>query len=704
MNYIQSLMNSINNYHTIGYLIAFLTAIAENTIGIGFFIPGSVIILFMGGMAAKGYFSLLYLIISGISGAIIGNNINFYIGKKYGQKIFKTGFWFIKPVYLKKGRNFFEKYGLKSILIGKFIPGIKEITPLIAGIFKISKFSFILWNLISSIVWGLSWILPGYFLSRFLDIAKIWLTRTGFFLTIIFIISAIFYLIKILIIKKGKSFFTILISILKSINNGIAENPDIKNYVTKHKKFFSFLKIRLDKNNFYGLPLTLLSVALIYTLGMFGGIVEDIINSDSIFIADIRLENLIAVFRSSFMTKFFFGITLLGKWETVLIFTIATITILFIKNKKNYIITLLLSIIGSEFFTFLGKILLHRSRPEVALYTEKTFSFPSGHATIAISFYGFLTYLLIRNTLKWKHKINIFFGGTAIIFLIGFSRLYLGVHYLSDVLGGYLSGTIWLIISISISEYFISKKPKTLYKKVNFNEKIITSVITASVLIVYVFFIFNYTLPLTNTESVKTISVNNPLNIFTTNDMKYTETLLGNKQAPISFIIIAKNDTELINLFKHANWQPADKITILSTYKMAKAVLFKESYSQAPITPDFWNSEVNSFGFQKETSENILTERHHVRFWKTDYITSDEKNIYVGTASFDNGIKLGITVITHKIDPDIDTEREFLFEDLKSTDLLSEIHKEQFVNRSLGKNFNGDLFFTDGQVYILYMK
>jgi undecaprenyl-diphosphatase len=231
---------------------------------------------------------------------------------------------------------------------------------------------------------------------------------------------------------------------------------------------------------------------------MFGGIVEYVINSDSIVTADIRLENLIAVFRSATLTKFFFWVTLLGKWETITIFTVSTITILWIKNKRNYITPLLLSIIGSEIFTSLGKIILHRSRPDTALYIENTFSFPSGHATIAMSFYGFLTYLLIRNFSKWKRKTNIFFSGFAIIILIGFSRLYLGVHYLSDVLGGYLSGAIWLIIAISLSEYFMSKKPEINYTKPVFKEKVITSIIVISALIGYIIIGFNYSIPLGN--------------------------------------------------------------------------------------------------------------------------------------------------------------------------------------------------------------
>lgn len=238
------------------------------------------------------------------------------------------------------------------------------------------------------------------------------------------------------------------------------KNQEAQKFANRHRSFFLFLQKRLDKNNFYGLPFTILFLALICALGLFGEIIEEIINSGIIVSIDIRVANLLTIFRSAELTTFFFWVTLFGKSKIILLFTIATISILWIWKKRLYIIPLLVSIAGSVSFTLIGKIVFHRARPNVAMYTENSFSFPSGHATIAVAFYGFLTYLLIRNSKKWKYKINIFFAGSITILLIGFSRLYLGVHYVSDVWGGYLVGAIWLIIAISLSEYLLFKKGK----------------------------------------------------------------------------------------------------------------------------------------------------------------------------------------------------------------------------------------------------
>jgi len=702
MNFIQLLLPTIEHFHMTGYWIALLAALFETTIGVGLILPGSTIILFMGALAAKGYFDLGDLIWFAAIGAIIGDNINYFIGKKYGLNIFKNGFWFIKPAHFKKGEKFFEKYGSKSVFIGRFIPSIKEVIPLIAGTFGMKRAPFMVWNIFGAIGWSLVWVLPGYFFAQSLDIAKIWLTRAGFLLTILLVVFILLYALKIILIKKGRNFFSLLSSVWQSVKQAIAENQEIQKFTKRHKNFFLFLRKRLDKNNFYGLPLTLLSLALFYVLALFGGIIEDIINSDIIVSMDIRAANLFTIFRNAELTKIFFWITLLGKWQVVLIFAISAMLILWFWEKKSYIAPLMLSIVGSEVFTFIGKIVFRRARPDVAIYPESSFSFPSGHATIAIAFYGFLAYCLIRNIKSWKYKVNIFFISLIAILLIGFSRLYLGVHYVSDVWGGYLSGAIWLIIAISLSEYLLFRKQEKGAIRFNARKRLTTAVIVIISMGLYIIFALHYQMPASILpRQTDKITINNSIIIFNTDQLKYTETLLGNKQEPLSFIIAAKNDRQLIDLFGRAGWKLADNINIFSIYRMAKASLLKKSYPQAPMTPDFWNSEVHNFGFEKETGSNNIRARHHARFWKTNYVTENGENIYVGAASFDSGIKWGVT---HKINPDIDTEREFLFNDLRKTGMITDTEKKQFVGSKLGSNFSGDPFFTDGKLYLLFVK
>ncbi len=176
-----------------------------------------------------------------------------------------------------------------------------------------------------------------------------------------------------------------------------------------------------------------------------------------IYSFDIRVADFFFSLREPWLVGFFSAITILGEWQVIILFVFITLLVLWFLKKRVYIIPLLLSVVGSEAMTYLIKAILRRPRPELAFYLEDSFSFPSGHATIAVAFYGFLLFMFLRFVKTQKSKIFFFFAGLFIILMIGFSRLYLGVHYFSDVLGGYLVGFLWLAIAISAFNYFNAK-------------------------------------------------------------------------------------------------------------------------------------------------------------------------------------------------------------------------------------------------------
>mgnify|MGYP001587664970 FL=1 len=173
---------------------------------------------------------------------------------------------------------------------------------------------------------------------------------------------------------------------------------------------------------------------------------------------DTRVANFFFEFRNTEFISFFTWVTLLGEWQIIVIGAVIVSLLLWLWPRRIYIAPLWIAIASSELFTFLAKLAIHRPRPELAYYLENGFSFPSGHATIAVAFYGFLIYILLREVKNWGHRTSIIFGGFVIILAIGISRLYLGVHYLSDVGGGYLSGALGLIIGIVLFELCFTPK------------------------------------------------------------------------------------------------------------------------------------------------------------------------------------------------------------------------------------------------------
>ncbi len=169
---------------------------------------------------------------------------------------------------------------------------------------------------------------------------------------------------------------------------------------------------------------------------------------------DARINALLFEMRDAPTIKIFTWITWLGEFPTIIILALAVSALLWLSHKKLQVIAFWLTIIGSESVTFAAKFLFHRPRPINAVFLETSNSFPSGHATIAVAFYGFLAYLLLKKIKNRLHRNLLIIFTLIVILAIGFSRLYLGVHYLSDVAAGYLVGLIWLLIGTRLTDRY----------------------------------------------------------------------------------------------------------------------------------------------------------------------------------------------------------------------------------------------------------
>lgn len=122
--------------------------------------------------------------------------------------------------------------------------------------------------------------------------------------------------------------------------------------------------------------------------------------------------------------------------------------LLIVKKKNKYNFILWLSAGGGVVVAYILKFAFEKARPIGGLIQETSSSFPSLHAIVSISFYFLLAYLISQETKNYILKYSAITIGVIIVLLLGFSRLYLGVHYLSDVLAGYAIGDIWFLIGV----------------------------------------------------------------------------------------------------------------------------------------------------------------------------------------------------------------------------------------------------------------
>lgn len=162
---------------------------------------------------------------------------------------------------------------------------------------------------------------------------------------------------------------------------------------------------------------------------------------------DLTIYNFIIGFKNDYLTNFLKIITLFGGEYIILIITFS---FFFLKNKK-FFLSIFIDMILIVLFNYFLKLFFLRERTvELMIINETGYSYPSGHSMIAVSFYGFIVYLIWNMNIKKIYKYCLSFLIVLLIILIGVSRIYLGVHFPSDVIGGYSISLCFLISYISL--------------------------------------------------------------------------------------------------------------------------------------------------------------------------------------------------------------------------------------------------------------
>ncbi len=447
MDYLNSLIPVLDSLGSFGYWIVLVAALVEALVLVGTFFPGGTFVALVGFAAASGGLNIWYLILSAAVGAVIGDSISYYLGKK--------GAAHVKEKHLIYGERFFEKYGSKSIFFGRFFAPLRAVVPFVAGISHMQTKIFFFWNIIGAVLWAFVHVFVGYIFGASLKSIEIWTARIGLFVTVLVGIGIVLWYA----VKNYELIVNSVRSILLSIFSAILSNKKVQNLLYKYPRTVLFLKRRFDKTSFIGLPLTFLGVIFTYSLMTLVGITEDVLTLDPIVSVDKYIANALVVHRDPFLTEFFLKITLLGGMEAIVGLGIIFLIYLIFNKRKEYIYPFLVTLLGTSLVTHMVKIFIHRERPSglIPLVSETSFAFPSGHAAIIVAFAGFVAYVFMRRRIHVVKNIKITFAAVFVIFLVGVSRVYLGAHFLSDVLAGYLMGFLWLIIGIILSEIYLHK-------------------------------------------------------------------------------------------------------------------------------------------------------------------------------------------------------------------------------------------------------
>lgn len=212
-----------------------------------------------------------------------------------------------------------------------------------------------------------------------------------------------------------------------------------------------FVAARLSPQGQTGLHLTIGVVLMLAAAWLFGGIAEDVVHNEAITLLDVRIAQWFHLHASTSMTRFMLFVSNVHGMIGGPIMALMLAAYFYFKREHYWLVATIAVVPGGMLVNVLLKYVFHRARPSFddPLLTLPTYSFPSGHTANAALLYGLIGCWLVVRYRSIGARVAIVAGAALMVALVGISRMYLGVHYLSDVLAATAEACCWLAICIT---------------------------------------------------------------------------------------------------------------------------------------------------------------------------------------------------------------------------------------------------------------
>ncbi|NOX09065.1 MAG: phosphatase PAP2 family protein [Gammaproteobacteria bacterium] len=431
MDLLQGLLQWVAEHPTWSGIVVFIIACSESLAVIGLFMPGAVLMFGIGAIIASDSMPLGSTLIWAISGAFVGDGLSFWLGHHYRESLYKLWPFSRHPGLMQRANNFFQQHGIKSIALARFIGPLRPIVPAIAGMSQMPARTFYLVNGLSALLWAPAYIIPGMIFGASLELAA---EVTGRLATFILITLLILWLGLWLVRYTLRWLHTEFSSPLGTIVLWSNKHPFIQPFI--HSIIDPAYPVAPGLAIFATIYLSLFAlIALIINKGIQ-------INIGTI---DLFVFQYLQDIRSPLTDQIMIMITGLG--ERNLLESILALTVFLLLLKKQWRASLyLLSVyIGTMTLSFILKFILEIPRP-ISIYEGiSNYAFPSAHTSLSTAVYGFIA-LLITKEIRYQYHWIPYSIAATLISLTGFSRVYLGAHWLSDVIGGLVLALIWVFI------------------------------------------------------------------------------------------------------------------------------------------------------------------------------------------------------------------------------------------------------------------
>ncbi|PKQ16956.1 MAG: hypothetical protein CVT67_02075 [Actinobacteria bacterium HGW-Actinobacteria-7] len=566
---------------------------------------------------------------------------------------------------------------------------------------------------------ALAALVAGVALFWVLRLVSAWADRTVAFVTFVAFISAIVLLADWLIASFGPGLWRFTRSVGLSIGRALHDDAEVRVVGGRYPRLFKWLGGRFSVERPSGLYLTVTAASALYFFSSFVSVALSLALSRAITDYDPQLLALLRVFRTPGLTRVLWVGTVMADPRVIPFLAVLVASLFVLWGRRSEAGLLLIALIGGVGLQTITKFAFHRVRPPIdfALIKEpSSFSFPSGHAFTSLLFIGILVFVSWRTFGSLRARLAILFVAAFGVGAIGLSRVYLGVHWPSDVIASWSLAMAWLCVVCGC--YLMLVRYRGLREVwPAWSTQRLRSVVTVAVSFATIVGIAAGAQadPLlaraTATAPVVPWNIaNGPTGRLapTPSEMQqlplFSTKLDGSNQEPIGIVFVGTR-AQLNSAFVAAGWEVADSPSFSTLARAAAAAIGNQPYPTAPVTPTFLDGAVQDVAFEKSSGTATVRRRHHIRFWQT-HATINGVPVWVATASFDSRLEIGTTIPlpTHHIEPDIDAEQAYVVADLTRTGRAEFVARVRVTQPSTGTNAQGDAWFTQGYASLLKAK
>lgn len=377
-------------------LAIFLVACLECLAVAGILIPGTLVLFSLAVLAGNGALELWQTLLLAYTGGLLGDAISYALGRHFHQGIRRLPVLRDHPQWLSGAENYFQRYGVVSLLVGRYIGPLRPMLPLVAGMLDMPALRFALVSLLAAAGWAVAYMMPGWATG-----AALRLPLPGGFWSATAVVSATLALMLLLIVQSS----------------------------LREQRWSSSLA-------------ALLGVMALAAL---------LIGFPHLEVLDQGLMTIVQAERSAAMDYAAVLITRFGDFNTQLVAGALLAAILLLARRWQAGLFVAACLLLSSIGTTLLKQLLARTRPDVLLQPLESYSLPSGHSSAAFAFFLALGILAGRGS-PARTRLTWLLVASLPALAIALSRVYLGVHWPSDILAGALLAASSCALSLAISQ------------------------------------------------------------------------------------------------------------------------------------------------------------------------------------------------------------------------------------------------------------